>query len=172
MSTHAPARSNRTHARLLATFAACGLCAFGAATLASRSDGRPAVRTLTFILTEDRSESYVIDNPPKGASGGDLFTYSLTARRHGRVVGRMEGMGTANDVKYRGNVKVQYLVLRDGTIAIVGGGQDGAPGVGRPDSRIWDAIVGGSGAYAGARGWVSGHDLADGSLSLTMHLIK
>jgi hypothetical protein len=64
------------------------------------------------------------------------------------------------------------LVLNDGTVAVVGGGQSDAPGVGRPDSRIYDAIVGGSGRYAGAGGWVSVRDVNDSVQMMTLHFTR
>jgi hypothetical protein len=151
--------------------AACGGCALGATAVATSTPAKPATRTLTLKMTEDRSAAHTLDVPPKGLSTGDTFTYSGALRRGRRIVGRLEGIGTAADAKYKGNIGTQYFVLHDGTIAVIVGGQDGAPGVGRPDSRIWNAIAGGSGKYAGARGWVSGHDLPDGSVSMTFHLM-
>lgn len=124
---------------------------------------------VTLLLTFDRHASHDTDVKPHGPSAGDTYVYSATIRRGGRVVGRLEGVTIAADDRYPGDVSTQYLALAGGTVAIVGGGQSGAPGVGRPDNRIYDSIVGGSGRYAGASGWVSAKDVRGGAEQMKLH---
>jgi hypothetical protein len=134
------------------------------------TDDLPSARTLTIV--QDPGAAHVTDTPPKGPSAGDLYVYSATIRSGDQVVGRLEGTTIAADSKYQGDVSTQYLALHDGTIAIVGGGQSGAPGVGRPDNRIYDAVVGGTGRYAGAGGWVRAEDISATTELMTLHFTR
>jgi hypothetical protein len=145
---------------------AAGLVGLGSAS------GSPAASSLTLTAVLDVKATHATDVAPKGPSAGDTHVYSATLRRGGRVVGRLEGVTTAADPLYEGDVSTQYLVLTDGTVAIVGGGQSGAPGVGRPDSKIFDAIVGGTGRYAGASGWITAEDVNDTTELMTLHFTR
>src|SRR3954452_5793286 len=136
-----------------------------ASTAAAMAEGRLRLRG-----TLDPKSTHFTDYAPKRPSVGDVFVYSATLREAGRVVGRLEGSSTAADQKYQGNISSQYFVLHDGTIAVHGGAQSGAPGVGRPDSRIFDAIVGGTGEFTGVGGWVSGRDVNETTEIVTLHL--
>ena len=136
----------------------------------SATSQSPAV--LTLRVTQDPAAAHASDVSPKGPSAGDVYVYSATLRTSGHVVGRLEGTTTAADPKFQGDVSTQYLVLRDGTVAIVGGGQSGAPGVGRPDDRIYDAIVGGTGRYSGSGGWVSVKNVSDSTELMTLHFTR
>jgi hypothetical protein len=131
-----------------------------------------ALAPLTLTIAIDPSSVHSMDLAPKGPSSGDVNVYSGTIRRSGRVAGRVEGESTDADEKYEGNISSQYLVLADGTVAIAGGGQSGAPGVGRPDSKIYDAIVGGTGRYAGEGGWVSEKDISESVEQMTLHFTR
>jgi hypothetical protein len=132
---------------------------------AAMADGRLRLR-----VTLDPKSTHLTDYAPKGPSVGDVFVYSATLRDAGHVVGRLEGSSTAADPRYQGDISTQYFVLHDGTVAVQGGGQSGAPGVGRPDSRIFDAIVGGTGEFTGVGGWVSGRDVNQTTEIVTLHL--
>lgn len=127
-------------------------------------------RELRLRVTLDPKSTHTTDYAPKGPSVGDVFVYSATLRETGHVVGRLEGSNTAADPKYRGDLSNQYFVLHDGTVAVQGGGQSGAPGVGRPDSRIFDTIVGGTGRFTGVGGWVSARDINQTTEIVTLHL--
>jgi hypothetical protein len=136
------------------------------------AQGSTALGNRTLRITLDRGSVHNTDVGPRGASPGDTFVYSATIRDRNTVVGRLEGTVVAADPRYRGDISTRYLVLNDGTVAVVGGGQSDAPGVGRPDSRIYDAIVGGSGRYAGAGGWVSVRDVNDSVQMMTLHFTR
>jgi len=117
----------------------------------------------------DPKSTHTTDYRPKGPSAGDVLVYSATLREAGKVVGRLEGTITAADPKYQGDISSQYFVLHDGAVAVQGGGQSGAPGVGRPDSRIFDTIVGGTGRFTGVGGWVSARDVNETTEIVTLH---
>jgi hypothetical protein len=139
--------------------------------LAASHPARPP-RVLTLTAVIDAASVHTTDVGRKGPSAGDLTVYSATLRRGSHTVGRLEGYTVAADPRYQGDVRTAYLVLRDGTVAVVGGGQSGAPGVGRPDSRVYDAIVGGTGRYTGAGGWVGARDLNDTTQRMTLHFTR
>lgn len=172
----------RTHlVAAVAGVALFGSVAAASAVIATQASGRASgvpvatvaaetTHTLRLRVVFDVKASHNTDVGRKGPSAGDQFVYSATLHHAGRVVGRLEGITTAADNRYQGDVTTQYFVLRDGTVAVVGGGQSGAPGVGRPDSKIYDAIVGGTGRYVDAGGWVTAHDLGPKSESVTLHL--
>jgi hypothetical protein len=143
--------------------------ALAAAGIASSSS---SPSTLTLVVAFDKASAHDLDVAPKGPSAGDIQVYSAALRRGGRTVGRLEGETTAADPKYQGDLSTQYLALADGTIAIVGGGQSGAPGVGRPDDKIFDSVVGGTGRYAGVGGWVSVKDISDSVEQMTLHFTR
>lgn len=161
------------------TIAASTLAAAMAATVTGvvAAQGTPAgavrstVRTVTVIAAFDPKAGHLTDVGRKGPSAGDTFVYSATLSRGGKIVGRLEGTTVAADNRYQGDVSTQYWVLHTGTIAVVGGGQSGAPGVGRPDGKIYDAVVGGTGRFAGVRGWVSVHDVDGRTERVTFHLL-
>lgn len=161
-----------TRRTLLAAPAAVAAVALGAALAAGGAPAKAPPRTLTLTAVLDTQSVHTNDLAPEGPSAGDVTVYSASLRRGSRLVGRMQGQSTASDPRYRGNIKTQYLTLRDGTIAIVGGGQDGAPGTRPRGTAIPDAIAGGTGRYAGARGSVMGHDLDDRRLRLTLRFVR
>lgn len=150
------------------------LCALGAggAVAAAHGGQSSAPRVLRLTATIDPHSIQTTDVGAHGPSAGDVTVYSATVRSGKTVVGRLEGATTAADPDYQGDVKTEYLALHDGTIAIVGGGQSGAPGVGRPDSKILDAVVGGTGRYVGAGGSVSVRDVSDMVMQMTLRLTK
>ena len=153
--------------------AACAAAASAATLLASAGSAADAARPpLTLTATFDRRSLHTTDAAPKGPSAGDVTVYSATLRRRGRIVGRLQGSTTAADPRYRGDVKTQYLTLSDGTIAIVGGGQNGAPGTVPRGTPIPDAIIGGTGRYAGAAGSVSGRDIDDTRMRMTLRFTR
>jgi hypothetical protein len=132
--------------------------------------GRQRHRDLKLTVVFDPRAGHSTDVRPKGPSAGDTFVYSATIKHGTRVIGRLEGVTIAADTRYQGDVSTQYFVLKHGTVAVVGGGQSGAPGVGRPDSKIFDAVVGGTGDYTGAGGWVTARDVDDRTELLNLHL--
>jgi hypothetical protein len=95
------------------------------------------------------------DTPPKGTSPGDTIVFSTSLRRAGKSDGRAEFVQTVVDPRYRGVSMRADLLLADGTLELQGAGLSrAAPGGAQPSSQTDMAIVGGTGAYAGASGIV------------------
>jgi hypothetical protein len=81
--------------------------------------------------------------------------FSTSLRRGGRPDGRAEFVQTVVDPRYRGISMRADLLLSDGTLELQGAGLSRrAPGGAKPSSETDMAIVGGTGAYAGASGSV------------------
>ena len=107
----------------------------------------------------------VVDAPPKGARSGEvspgdmaITTYRVLDPANGRRLGRAQFVCVATD---RGGAHQQCsgtIALPDGQLATQGD----------PDHV---AIVGGSGAYAGARGTATGQDHPD-RIDVTLHLLS
>jgi hypothetical protein len=104
---------------------------------------------------------------PQGHSAGDTITFSTTLIRNGKPAGRGEYAQTVADARYEGVVMQGQLLLPDGTIALEGGGLNKRPpGGADPKSERDMAVVGGTGAYAGARGTVRMTDVGRTSQKL------
>jgi hypothetical protein len=87
-----------------------------------------------------------VDNAPRGESAGDTVSFSENLYVGNTRAGFSEVTGTLVDSKrHDANNLTGTLVLRDGTIALQGTALGQAP-----TQHV--AIVGGTGAYAGARG--------------------
>jgi hypothetical protein len=132
----------------------------------------PAAPNASFTLRSklDKPTLHRIDNGKRGDSGGDMFVLSTTLSRDGKVAGRAEYVQTAVDDRYRGISMTVHLLLADGTIELQGAGLDRkAPGLPKPGSDSDFAVVGGTGAYAGASGTVHPVDVK-GQQELQVHL--
>ena len=111
--------------------------------------------SFTLLASLDRHSMVRVDTRPKGTSPGDVFVFSASLRRGGNPDGRAEFVQTVVDPRYRGISMRADLLLPDGTLELQGGGLSRrAPGSARPSSETDMAIVGGTGAYAGATGSV------------------
>jgi hypothetical protein len=81
--------------------------------------------------------------------------FSTSLRRDGNPDGRAEFVQTVVDARYRGISMRADLLLSDGTLELQGAGLSRRPpGGAKPSSETDMAIVGGTGAYAGASGSV------------------
>jgi len=101
----------------------------------------------------------------KGPSPGETIVFSTSLKRGGKPAGRGEFVQTVVDPKYRGISIRADLLLADGTIELQGGGVSlRPPGEAKPTRETDMAIVGGTGAYAGAAG--------SADLSATGHLTQ
>src|SRR4051794_21758720 len=132
----------------------------------------PAAPNASFTLGSklDKPTLHRIDNGKRGDSGGDMFVLSTTLSRDGKVAGRAEYVQTAVDDRYRGISMTVHLLLPDGTLELQGAGLDRrAPGLPKLPAEAELAVVGGTGAYAGASGTV--HPVDAGShQNLEVHL--
>jgi hypothetical protein len=140
--------------RTLAAVAAASILA-GTGLVASAS-GQSAGRTLEFTAKAPASkDASQIDLKPRGLSAGDEFLIAQTLRANGTTAGRMHVVCTIVDVSYEGQECRVSLILRDGQLIARGAGLDrNLPGVGdgSPGKGDQFAILGGTGAYAGAGG--------------------
>lgn len=110
---------------------------------------------LTLTATVDTHSTARVDARPKGESPGDLSIFSATLRRDGHPDGRAEFVQTLIDPRYQGLSIRATLLLGDGTIDLQGAGLNRQPpGGAKPSPQTDLAIVGGTGAYAGAAGTV------------------
>ena len=110
--------------------------------------------SFTLVASLDRHSMVTVDARPKGTSPGDVFVFSTSLRRDGKPDGRAEFVQTVVDPRYRGISMRADLLLSDGTLELQGAGLSRrAPGGAKP-SETDMAIVGGTGAYAGASGSV------------------
>jgi hypothetical protein len=116
----------------------------------------PAAPTGSLTLTAklDSKTLVMVDAAkPKGRSAGDTFSFSTTLIRDGKPAGRGEFAQTIVDNRYQGVVYQGQLMLPDGTIMLEGGGLNRRPpGGAAASSQDEMAVVGGTGAYAGASG--------------------
>ncbi|HEX4733359.1 MAG TPA: hypothetical protein VH247_03010 [Thermoleophilaceae bacterium] len=110
--------------------------------------------TLTVTSKLDSKTMVMVDAAkPKGRSAGDTISFSTTLVRDGKPAGRGEFAQTLADNRYQGVVMQVELLLPDGTISLTGGGLSRrAPGGADPRTQTELAVVGGTGAYAGANG--------------------
>jgi hypothetical protein len=132
---------------------------------------QPGERTFVVIEDEARGSFNVVDNPPRSRapSAGDLLTFStpLVNQANARV-GRLDALCTVT----RGARTFERarlhctgtFALSDGTIALSTSFRaDQTPPV--------LAVVGGTGAYEGARGSVTGKNLPRDRIEDTVHLL-
>jgi hypothetical protein len=110
--------------------------------------------SLTLISKLDKKTLVMADVArPKGRSAGDIAAFSTSLVRDGKAAGRGEFAQTLVDNRYQGVVTQADLLLADGTVALQGAGVNGRPpGGADPRAQNDMAVVGGTGAYAGARG--------------------
>jgi hypothetical protein len=91
----------------------------------------------------------------RGPTPGETIVFSTALEREGKPAGRGEFVQTIVDPRYRGVSTTADLLLSGGTIELQGAGLGGRPpGGAKPSRETAMAIVGGTGAYAGAGGSV------------------
>ena len=100
-----------------------------------------ATGTRTFVASGGSFKN--VDVKPKGESPGDYFTLSQKLKENGSSAGSVGAVGTAvtkTVIQFDGTI-----FLSDGKVMVAGGGKG--------NSKTTElAIVGGTGAYAGASG--------------------
>jgi hypothetical protein len=107
-------------------------------------------RTLHFV--ERQGPDHFIDNPPRGpmSTGDEALVTKRWFDSHGNRVGTLHLVCTQLTVFSNANVFCSGIAqLKDGTLTV-------AEGFHFHDELHVAAITGGTGAYAGARGWLEG----------------
>jgi hypothetical protein len=126
------------------------------------------------------ADTQYLDAPPAGPSAGDVRTYYLPLTRPGGTeeIGYLTGTltTTAVDRPTAGmELRTANLVFVVGPAAdqlVVGGVSayaQSAPTIARKSVAV-RPVIGGSGKYAGARGWCVSTHLADGTWTHVFHL--
>jgi hypothetical protein len=141
-----------------------------AALASSGAADHPGSRTFVVIEDESRGSFNVVDNRPRSRnpSAGDLLIFStpLVNQANARV-GRLDALctvtrGARRFERARLHCTGTYT-LSDGTLALSTSFRgDQAPPV--------TAVVGGTGAYEGARGSVTGRNLPRDRIENTVHI--
>jgi hypothetical protein len=122
------------------------------ATSVLASSSAPAAPSRSFTLTASLDRRSLAR---EGTSPANTIVFSTSLRRAGKPDGRGEFVQTIVDPRYRGISMRADLLLADGTLELQGAGLSRrAPGAAKPASQTDMAIVGGTGAYAGATGTV------------------
>ena len=112
--------------------------------LALSSEGVSGVTTLHFVQVQ--ASEHFIDNPPKGPSAGDMDLIKTNLLAGGKVVGHARIVGIAVDLP---NVEIiRSDILPGGHISSL----DTHSEAGKTEQL---AIVGGTGAYSTARGYIT-----------------
>ena len=133
----------------------------------------------TVTVTHAAITATLIDNGVPGASVGDVRLFEVaTAVKGSRSPGRMDAAltTTGSDVPEPGaEIRMAQLIFtfRSARDQIVVSGVSVYPAAGSTiatDSATIRPIVGGSGAYSGARGWCESFHLADGTWRHVFHL--
>ena len=118
------------------------------------SAGGGATRSLVLDVRFEKRSLVTDDVAPKGRSVGDTYTFSGSITRAGKPFGRYEDVDFNIDRRIQGLVRTAMLLLSDGTLAVQGGGGNVGASGWKPGANLELAVVGGTGAYAGARGTV------------------
>jgi hypothetical protein len=147
---------NRSHAKAAvvgsSVIAALAVASAGLSTAAGQTTGPT---TLTLTARVDNNSFAIHKAKPKSThhNPGDVMTFAIALVKDGKPFGRVEATQLAVDGRYQA-VSFHYtLLLADGTVEILGAGVDKqAPGTPKPSDADPAAIVGGTGAYDGARG--------------------
>jgi hypothetical protein len=136
--------------RVIAT-AVTGLAATAGVIGVTTASNATGSTTQTLTLVGHVKAMHIVDNGKKGDSAGDVGTISGTLSRGGKQVGRYLAVCTQFDA--RGHSICQFvLALPDGQLEIQSGYGKGLNG----NRLVHDAIIGGTGAYAGATGDATG----------------
>jgi len=111
--------------------------------------------TMTLTAAFEPRSMVKVGGGRQSVSPGETIVFSTTLTRAGKVAGRGEFVQTVVDPRYRGISTRADLLLPDGTIELQSAGVSVRPPGGAKPARNPDmAVVGGTGAYAGATGTV------------------
>ena len=158
------------------TFVLAGIAAAVATQAVPGSAQEPAARELT--LVERGFKFGTVDNPPRGArrgatSPGDVVTQSWTVHDDaGTRLGTAHQVCTATTRGRRPPRRGPYFhctgtyLLRDGSLQFAFAFREG-----RSTDEAATAVVGGTGAYEGARGTITSRGQLPGPLRSTVRLL-
>ena len=122
--------------------AAIGVLVLAISSVASSS----STTTTTLHFVQVQALEHFIDNPPKGPSPGDMDIIKTNLLSGGKVVGHARVVGIAVDLP---NVEIiRTDIIPGGHISSL----DTHSEAGKTEQL---AIVGGTGAYSGARGYIT-----------------
>jgi hypothetical protein len=163
----------------LARLAALGAAAFAALAVVP-SAGALAQGTLRSFLVEQQAPVLSpVDLPPAGPSAGDMLAFEAAIRTEDGAAGTLRGNLVTVDLPDDGDPfedRLGHLVfdLGGGDGIVVAGGSVYAKDTqempaGRPQVR---AVIGGSGAFIGARGHVTTTRDADGTYAHRFELLE
>jgi hypothetical protein len=111
--------------------------------------------SITVLAKLDRHSLVSVNGGQKGRAPGETIVFSTALSENGKPAGRGEFVQTIVDPRFRGISFRADLLLPAGTIELQGSGlSKRPPGGAMPKSETDMAIVGGTGAYAGASGTV------------------
>jgi hypothetical protein len=167
--------TRRLSARTASVTAALGI-ALGAGVLAASGtlghDAAAAAgpRTLTYTATVVPAEAGGIDTGPKGLSVGDTIVNVAALTRAGKPAGRVHIVETVLDKAHQGTSQAFTIFVAGGTVEAFGGGVNlPIPGAPQPpqDQR---AVIGGTGAYAGASGTLTVVPVGDTTTRFVLRL--
>jgi hypothetical protein len=133
------------------------LAALAAGAIAVPLASAPAAAPASFKLVSrfDPRTMVNVDAHPKGRSAGDVYAFSASLSRDGKPDGRAEFVQTLVDDRYQGISIQGHLLLGDGALELQSAGLNRRPpGGAKPSGDADFAVVGGTGAYAGAHGFV------------------
>jgi hypothetical protein len=133
--------------------------------------GNTTSRTLEFVSVQQRFSSVPQMNRQDPPQVGSRLVFQDLAFNHGRQFGKPDGArigraeGVCTLITLTKKPQAQCLItahVPDGQIVVAGEGDPGA-------KVTHYAVVGGLGAYADARGWVTGTALSDTKSLIVVH---
>lgn len=149
-------------ARVMAAGASFAAAALASGVVASSVGASAGVASLRFY--ERPGPTHVVDNAPRGKTrtAGDVVLYANPVfDRHGTRVGTDQGICTM--INARQSQCDATLALPKGQLVT-----HGLQGVG---SGYEVAVLGGTGAYAGAKGTMTSHPFKDGGATILISLM-
>lgn len=151
--------------RAVAT-AMIGMAVTTAAVGVTTASGASGSATETFTLIGHETAFHIVDNGPKGDSANDIGTMSGTLFRDGRHVGRY--LADCIQTDGSGHSLCRFvLALPGGLLVLETGYGTGVNG----DRLVHEAIVGGTGTYAGATGYTDGTETGRTTIKEVIHLL-
>jgi hypothetical protein len=137
--------------------------------------------TVLRVISTETGPGGGADVPPQGDSVGDTdtFTSVMSDPRTGKRLGRGEAVCTIFDIAKPGGYgpPVRDATYHCSFVGYLPGGQligfssVSFDGQGRPHTRP-GAILGGTGRYAGARGWATDTPRGEGKSLTVIHLVR